>query len=201
MSTPAGWYPDPATPGLQRYWDGQAWSADVVAPRSPYDLKAPESTDPNTLWIWLVVLLPVLPMLISLFIPWGSLFEFDPYTTDPTAAMQASLAPYASPVFILSSVVSYAVYGVCIFFAYRDHRELLARGVPRPFHWAWAFLNPVYPIGRSVVVKRRTGRGLAPLWVTVATMVLSLAVAIVISVIAFDAIFDMVRSMPGMPRA
>lgn len=26
QSTPAGWYPDPQTPGQQRYWDGNAWS-------------------------------------------------------------------------------------------------------------------------------------------------------------------------------
>ncbi|MDN3497279.1 DUF2510 domain-containing protein [Planococcus sp. APC 4015] len=201
MSTPAGWYPDPSTPGVQRYWDGQAWSAGVAGHRSPYELKAPAGTDPNTVWIWLVVLLPLAPMLFALFIPWGSLFEFDPYATDPSAAMQASLAPYTSPVFILSNVVSYAVYGLCIFFAYRDHRELLARGVPRPFHWAWAFLNPVYSIGRSVVVKRRTGRGLGPLWVAIATMVLSVVVAIVISVVAFAAVFDMMRTMPGMPGA
>ena len=26
QNTPAGWYPDPQTPGQQRYWDGSAWS-------------------------------------------------------------------------------------------------------------------------------------------------------------------------------
>jgi uncharacterized RDD family membrane protein YckC len=25
-NAPAGWYPDPQTPGQQRYWDGSAWS-------------------------------------------------------------------------------------------------------------------------------------------------------------------------------
>ncbi|MDO9494328.1 MAG: DUF2510 domain-containing protein, partial [Nocardioides sp.] len=30
MATP-GWYPDPAgQPGAFRYWDGQAWGADVT---------------------------------------------------------------------------------------------------------------------------------------------------------------------------
>lgn len=32
--TPAGWYPDPTTPGQQRYWDGTAWT-DHVAPAGP----------------------------------------------------------------------------------------------------------------------------------------------------------------------
>lgn len=33
---PAGWYPDPANPGMQRYWDGVAWGANPpVAPPGP----------------------------------------------------------------------------------------------------------------------------------------------------------------------
>lgn len=29
MSTPAGWYPDPTDPSLQRYWDGTGWTEHV----------------------------------------------------------------------------------------------------------------------------------------------------------------------------
>lgn len=29
-TTPAGWYPDPHSPGLQRYWDGSQWTANTA---------------------------------------------------------------------------------------------------------------------------------------------------------------------------
>lgn len=35
-AAPAGWYPDPQTPGQQRYWDGSAWAeATPAAPPAP----------------------------------------------------------------------------------------------------------------------------------------------------------------------
>jgi uncharacterized RDD family membrane protein YckC len=39
-STPAGWYPDPNTPGQQRYWDGTTWT-DNTAPGSGAPPAAP----------------------------------------------------------------------------------------------------------------------------------------------------------------
>ncbi|MGA4843035.1 DUF2510 domain-containing protein [Streptomyces sp. G45] len=35
MSPPPGWYPDPSTPGVERWWDGSAWSEHR---RTPADL-------------------------------------------------------------------------------------------------------------------------------------------------------------------
>jgi len=56
----------------------------------------------------------------------------------------------------------------------------------RPFHWAWAFLySGVYIIGRSIIVQRRIGRGLAPIWAWVAMSVLGLIVSVGILVPMF----------------
>jgi hypothetical protein len=84
------------------------------------------------------------------------------------------------------------VYAFCVVFAALDWRELKANGVPRPFHWAWSLFilvvgSPaVYVIGRTVVAKRRTGIGMAPLWVYIGLQVLawigSLAFGIYIAV-------------------
>jgi uncharacterized membrane protein YjfL (UPF0719 family) len=50
--------------------------------------------------------------------------------------------------------------------AYFDRKRLLRDGYDRPFHWAWTFFSGgVYVIGRSIIVRRRASRGLAPIWV------------------------------------
>jgi cytochrome bd-type quinol oxidase subunit 2 len=83
--------------------------------------------------------------------------------------------------------VGIVIYGLFVVAAALDYRALSARGVPRPFHWAWTFLSAlVYIIGRTVVARRRTGTGLAPLWVTIATLVVT-GVAIEVVVFPFIA--------------
>lgn len=207
--TPPGWYPDPTDPARQRYWNGVAWTehqhpsaapaqalptAPAVHPAYAEPAKAPPGTDWNTVWIWLVVLLPLVPTLLLLGVPWDSMFDFDP-TPDRAEIMEAMLGIYRSPVYVLASLSGWAVYGLVVFFAYRDYKELAARGVPKPFHWAWAFLTPVYPIGRSVVVARRTGRGYAPMWATIGTIVVSFIVSFVIAGIVMDTMMDLFREM------
>ena len=71
-------------------------------------------------------------------------------------------------------------FGVHFFARGRDARALRRRGIERPFGWGWAVLVfvatlGVYIVGRTVVVRRRTGRGWAPLWGWLAALVFGLA--------------------------
>lgn len=43
MSIEPGWYPDPAEPGTQRYWDGEGWLGDPL----PADATAPDGPPPE----------------------------------------------------------------------------------------------------------------------------------------------------------
>ena len=90
---------------------------------------------------------------------------------------------------------------MCIVFGLLDWRELKAHGVPKPFHWAWSFFviavgwPAVYVIGRSVIVKRRTGGGLAPLWVFIG---LEVVVFIATVIVVLTAIIEIVNAFSGL---
>jgi hypothetical protein len=100
-----------------------------------------------------------------------------------------------TPAYVLLAFSGFVVYGVSVLLAYFDGERLKREGVVRPFHWAWSFLSgTVYVIGRSVIVhKVAPGRGLMPIWVLVAVIVLS----IVVSTIKMSALMSsMVSSIP-----
>jgi hypothetical protein len=202
-SIPAGWYPDPQNPAQGRFWDGAAWTDLYHQPGTPFpaapELKAPAGTDWNTPWIWLIVVLPVLPSLLLLFVPWGSMFDIDVTATNPYVGMSNSFALFLSPFYWGAIVLSYVGYGLCVFFAFRDAKELAARGVPKPFHWAFAFISGiVYTIGRSVVVHRRTGNGHQPIWAEVAVFVVSIGIVIAIMVMMFAGMNEFLQT--NIPR-
>ena len=197
-AVPPGWHPDQN--GLQRGWDGTQWTEHVQAPYDPavaaVALKAPAGTKTGTPWIWLVVLLPLLS-LATLFA-----IDFEGYMrgvlANPTS-VGGQLSLYTSPGFLLATVGGWLITALVIVFSVLDWRALKARGVPRPFHWGFAFLalagfGIVYPIGRSVIVKQRTGGGLAPLWVTIAVFVFSVIVSVVWTVSITQSIMNMMPS-------
>jgi len=198
---PAGWYPDPQNPATARYWDGSTWTEHRHHPGQPAPkLRAPEGTEPNTVWMWVLVVLPLVSVISTLFIPWGQYLSgmLGPDLTDPSAILDAELAFLTSPLYLAGLAVSFLWYAATIVLAYFDYRTLVARGVPKPFHWALTFIPGygfyVYVIGRSVVVKSRTDRGLGPLWVTIAIFVLSLVVSFVVSYQLLAQMSDLLRT-------
>ncbi|MBX9473077.1 hypothetical protein [Microcella sp.] len=184
--------PDPTTPRPDPYASApNPYSRETPAAA----LRAPEGTDPYTLWIWLIVALPVVQTLPIFFIDWSSFI--DASLADPTGLGAYSVL--FSPAYLVLIAFGWIGTGLMFWFAYLDWRELQRRGVPQPFHWAWIFLTlavsyAVYTIGRSVVVKRRTGRGSAPMWITIATIVAGFGVGIWITVVIFQGLFDVLST-------
>lgn len=200
QNIPPAWYPDPAGGPQQRWWDGTQWTEHYQQPYTAAvnyaALKAPEGIPVYNVWIWLVTLLPALSILLSLFTTdlsgYGAIDLNDPY-----AANRAQMEMMTSPAYVLSSVAGWVIYGLGVFFAYRDWRTLTLLQVPRPFHWAWAFLGVVYPIGRSVVVRRRTGHGIAPMWVSIGILALSLILGIVLFITLMSTMMSSISDQIG----
>ena len=145
-------------------------------------LRAPDGTRPGTIWFWLLAFSPLLDIAVliptSIFL--GQLADINP------SDVQAFGAALGAPTLGVLSILDLLIYVVAILFPVLDWRELEKRGVPRPFHWAWSLFalvigGPiVYVIGRTVVIKRRTGAGLAPLWVFIGIGVVYFIVGFVV---------------------
>lgn len=164
----------------------------MTYPYPPAELKAPEGTKPYTPWIWLIVVLLILPALGYLFIDWNAIIN----TSLTASGAMGSFAMFSDPGYLFTALSGWISYGLCALFAYFDWRELQRRGVPKPFHFAWVFLYIVpYTIGRSVVVRRRTGEGIAPMWISIAVMVASFALGIYAAVMVMVAVFDQVSAI------
>jgi hypothetical protein len=84
---------------------------------------------------------------------------------------------------VVVQVASLVLWLGVVLLAWLDHRTLRARGLERPFSWAWALLGAlVYLVGRSVVVHRRVGGSAAPLWLYLGLTVLGSIVAVIVVV-------------------
>ena len=206
---PAGYYPDPAGSPQQRWWNGTSWgdlqpaspspaptpapapapygSAQPYAPMQPYGsmqpydasqpyyaaagLRAPEGTNPTTTQAWIMAFWPLLGFLdLGITVALGG-FSYESLTSTTTTISIATLASYG---FTFLTWLGFAAL------AFADHRELKRRGIPQPFPWGWGFLGIVYIIGRSVVVRSRTGRGLTPLFIWIGAVVLNWIVGFVV---------------------
>ena len=217
---PAGWYPDPSGTPRTRWWDGTAWTeqyADsaqrpeeplsatqqAAAASAPYQaqyqpshapsqqLRAPEGTSPYTPFIWAFTAMLILPIVGFV------LFDFNGYMLESLQQpATANPLPTFSPGYLALLAAGWVSYLLSALFAFLDYRALKKAGVPRPFHWAWTFLSTiVYPIGRSVVIKRRTGSGMLVLWVYLAAYVLYFIIVMVKSFAAIAVVMEEISVM------
>ena len=119
--------------------------------------------------IWIMALLPLLGTATLLTLN-ASVLVGSP--TDP-------LAMYRDPGYLATLASGWIVYGGAVILAHFDRKRLLRDGYDRPFHWAWTFFSGgVYVIGRSIIVRRRSGRGLAPIWLWIGVTLIGTIVAL-----------------------
>jgi len=210
-SAPAGWYPDPAGSGQLRWWDGVRWTEHVhpvpdAAPAAQHPLgtaggavAGPATRSPGlyTWYIWAIVLLPLLSVIALGFFDLRGFIVSSLDASSGAASSLAGVSLLLDPGYLAMVGIGWVVYGVTVVLAFLDWRVLQRAAVARPFHWAWAFIGGwVYVIGRSVVVKTRTGRGLLPIWVMIAVVVIGIIVVVVKMV---DAVAAVVGTMPMAP--
>jgi hypothetical protein len=195
----AGWYADPSGQAGVRWWDGGQWTAHTapMPTTGPMPIAAearprlPDTTPVYTPFIWIYVLLPLVPVIGFLF--WNpTLPPPSSSSEDPLRWEQESLASLFTPAYFILIAVSLLSYVAMILMAFLDHRALRRAGVVRPFHWAWSFFVFVsfgllaYPIGRSVVVRQvARPRGMAPVWVVIGVIVATFVISFVWSFLMF----------------
>jgi hypothetical protein len=176
---PPGWYDDGS--GRMRWWSGVEWTEHAAAPYTtarPVRPALPPERPVYGVWIWLIVLLPLLS--------YGSFFFWQPsfdYLSDPSS-LSSVTSVYSSiltPGYFVIIFLGWIIYGLTAVSAWRDVVWLRAQGVVRPFSWPWVFLGGlVYVIGRSVIVYSvAKPRGRAPIWVLIAVIVVGLIISMV----------------------
>jgi len=194
-ATPPAYASAPAYPGTTPTAGGYP-----SAPSVGYDTAPRRGIPTNTVWIWLLVALPLVSVVSLFAFDWGSYIRESVY-----AELYAD--PFASPstagvvLTAVSSVLSIVLLAATVLFAFLDWRALRARGIEQPFHWAWSFFvlligsGLVYIIGRSVVVRRHTGKGLAPLWAAIAVTVVTWIIVSIWVVMLLALVFSLVQEL------
>jgi hypothetical protein len=184
-------------------------AAPTAYPAYPTASVAPAVAEPrdiptNTPWIWLVVLLPLLNLPFLFLLDWrGFLVDnINASIASPSTAWTASF----TGITLLLTGLGYLIIALQALFAWLDWRTLRARGIVKPFHWAWIFFtlvisNGVYVIGRGVVLRRQTGTGLLPIWIWIAVNVLSLIVGISFAVWMINEVFALIPGIVEYPTA
>jgi len=199
-STPPGWYPDPSGSPRSRWWNGTQWtetyadatgapSYEAVGAGQP--LRAPEGTSPYTPFVWALAFLPAITLVFDLIY----YFVLGGLAADLESAQTGAESGFAA-IDLVRGVVTWIVIALTVVLALLDYRALRESGLPKPFHWAWSFFilisAPVYLIGRSVIVRRRTGTGLNPMFVNLGILVVSFILSVIVVVIITSSVFDSV---------
>lgn len=198
-TTPAGWYPDPSFPQQMRWWDGVQWTAQLAPPPGQFQPQfqgkyvkpqrppiSPHSAIYNA-FIWIIAALPFLQAVLIL--TWNPEFRY--MTTRQGITTIDPFSLYTPGYFVMAGG-AFLIYAGSVALAAVDCQRLSRSGVVRPFHWAWAFLGAVvYVVGRSVIVyKVAQPRGLWPIWLMAAGMVLYYGVSIAKSMAMMQSMFS-----------
>lgn len=182
-STPPGWYPDAS--GVQRWWDGRAWTDHVAAPAVQGAMggyadrpQLPAGTPTDTGWVWLASLATFVSCIPLFFFDVSGMVDYSISSStsgvvDPFMGMGGFYA--------LSWGLGLLAWAATVLGAYFDHKHLLSVGAVRPFHWAFAFVPypMVYLIGRHAVLRKMVRTSGAPLWVHLAGLVITFIGSIV----------------------
>jgi len=171
----------PVYPSAPAYASAPVYTAERPAPYGTAEAaRVPAGTPVDTLWIWLVVALPVLAALPTFFWDFGAYMTQSMSVTTSMNPLTAALGPYTDPWYLAATFGGWVAYGLLVWFSYLDYAALAKLGYQRRFHWAWAFLwSLVYVIGRSIVVRRQAGRGYLPMAAAIAlTVVVTIGVTV-----------------------
>ena len=167
-------------------------------------LAAPAGVNANTVWIWLVALVPLLGLGVLLY-DFQNLFEL--FRQLPTATTTTpTISPFAifTPGYFAAILLPFLGSVGTIVFSALDFRALSARGVARPFHWAWTFFVFVqsyavliYPIGRTIVARRRGARASwAPMIVAIVVHLIVLVATALWGLQIMSQMFSFLSTLP-----